>query len=53
LIEGVHLEDRGVNGRILFIIVIFFFFHGLGCLTCSGIDVLPSQTRSLLPRDFN
>jgi hypothetical protein len=24
------------------IVIIFFFFHGLGRLTCSAIDALPS-----------
>jgi len=27
---------------IIIIIIFFFFLHGLGRLTCSGIDALPS-----------
>jgi len=29
-----------------FIIIIFFFLHGLGRLPCSGIDTLPSFPRA-------
>ena len=30
------------SGKLHSVIIIFFFFHGLGHLTCSGIDALPS-----------
>jgi len=38
---------------IIIIIIIIIFLHGLGRLTCSVIDALPSfpgRTRSLRPR---
>ena len=31
-----------VNKILIIIIIIIFFLHGLGRLTCSGIDPLPS-----------
>jgi hypothetical protein len=32
----------GIDGKIIIIFFFFFFLHGLGRLTCSGIDALPS-----------
>jgi hypothetical protein len=31
-----------VTQYVIIIIIIIFFHHGLGHLTCSGIDALPS-----------
>ena len=31
-----------ISSILLNVIIIIIFLHGLGCLTCSGIDALPS-----------
>jgi hypothetical protein len=40
------LGDR--EALLVKIIIIIFFFHGLGRLTCSGIDALPIGKNILL-----
>ena len=36
-----HIRASRKAKHIAIIIIIIYFLHGLGCLTCSGIDALP------------
>jgi len=40
--EQVERKDWDDNKKVVVIIIIIIFLHGLGRLTCSGIDALPS-----------
>jgi hypothetical protein len=52
VLSDVQILLMALDGKVVVVVVIIFLLHGLGRLTCSGIDALPSFPGASMARSY-